>query len=126
MYEYAFAIRTFPANRKSTFNPVLEVKRDHYIESLQMPFALPPATDNQRDQNRPGISQKGARPFSFMQTRKLKIEEEGDRWRGIKPKIRIMGKWLERAGFKPGQHVHISCVAQGVIEMRFVEKSITP
>jgi hypothetical protein len=61
-----------------------------------------------------------------MQTRKLKIEEEGDRWRGIKPKIRIMGKWLERAGFKPGQHVQISCVAKGVIEMRSIQPSDVP
>jgi hypothetical protein len=61
-----------------------------------------------------------------MQTRKLKIEEEGDRWKGIKPKIRVMGKWLERAGFKPGQHVQISCVSPGMIEMRFVGESTTP
>jgi hypothetical protein len=33
--------------------------------------------------------------------RTLKIEADGDRWKGIKPKIRLMGRWLERAGFRP-------------------------
>ena len=38
--------------------------------------------------------------------RTLKIEAEGDFWRGLtKPKIRLMGRWLERAGFNPGQRV---------------------
>lgn len=51
--------------------------------------------------------------------RKLKIEAEGDGWKGIvKPKMRLMGRWLERAGFKPGSHVHVTCVAPGVIELR--------
>lgn len=51
-------------------------------------------------------------------SRTLKIEEDGDRWRGIKPKIRLIGKWLERAGFKPGKHVSVVCVAPGLIELR--------
>jgi hypothetical protein len=51
--------------------------------------------------------------------RRLKIEAEGDFWKGItKPKIRLAGRWLERAGFKPGHHVHVTCVAPGVIELR--------
>ena len=51
--------------------------------------------------------------------RTLKIEEDGDSWKGvIKPKIRLMGRWLERAGFKPGTRVHITCVAPGIIELR--------
>lgn len=51
--------------------------------------------------------------------RTLKIEESGDSWRGlIKPKIRLMGRWLERAGFKPGQRVQVTCVAPGVLELR--------
>jgi cell division inhibitor SulA len=49
----------------------------------------------------------------------LKIEEEGDRWKGkIKPKIRLTGHWLERAGFKPGNHVRVTRKAPGVIELR--------
>jgi hypothetical protein len=51
--------------------------------------------------------------------RTLKIEADGDAWKGtIKPKIRLMGRWPERAGFKPDTHVHVRCVAPGVIELR--------
>jgi cell division inhibitor SulA len=51
--------------------------------------------------------------------RMLQIEKDGDRWRGvIKPKIRLMGRWLERAGFKPGNRVQVTSVAPGVIELR--------
>ena len=49
----------------------------------------------------------------------LKIEADGDAWKGaIKPKIRLMGRWLERAGFKPDTRVRVRCVAPGVIELR--------
>ncbi len=49
--------------------------------------------------------------------RKMKIEAEGDIWKGLTiPKIRLTGRWLERAGFKPGHHFHVTCVALGVIE----------
>lgn len=64
-------------------------------------------------------------PAFFMQTnnetkvRKLKIEEHGDGWKsGLKPKIRLMGCWLQKAGFKPGSHVHIVCVSPGILEVR--------
>lgn len=63
-------------------------------------------------------------PAIFMQTnektvRRLKIEEHGEGWQGLlKPKIRLMGRWLERAGFKPGSYVHIAFVAPGVLELR--------
>jgi len=51
--------------------------------------------------------------------RMLKIEADGDFWKGLlKPKIRLVGRWLERAGFKPGNHVHVTCVAPGLIELR--------
>ena len=51
--------------------------------------------------------------------RSLQIEADGDAWKGlIKPKIRLMGYWLERAGFRPGTRVHVTCVAPGVIELR--------
>ena len=56
--------------------------------------------------------------------RSLKIEAAGDFFRGlIKPKIRLMGSWLERAGFKPGNRVHVTCIAPGVIELRSHEHS---
>ena len=49
----------------------------------------------------------------------MKIEEHGDHWKGLhKPKIRLVGRWLDRAGFKPGSHVHVICVAPGVLELR--------
>ena len=51
--------------------------------------------------------------------RTLKIEADGDCWKGlIKPKIRLMGRWLERAGFSPGNRVQVTCVSPGVIELR--------
>ena len=51
--------------------------------------------------------------------RTLKIEADGDFWKGPrKPKIRLMGRWLERAGFTPGNRVNVTCVAPGVIELR--------
>ena len=51
--------------------------------------------------------------------RSLKIERDGDYWRGkTKPKIRLIGRWLERAGFIPGSRVHVVCVAPGIIELR--------
>ena len=54
-----------------------------------------------------------------MNTRMLKIEEDGDFWKGkIKPKIRLKGYWLEQAGFKPGNHVTVKSIAHGVIELR--------
>jgi hypothetical protein len=53
--------------------------------------------------------------------RRLKIEEHGDYFKGrIKPKIRLTGQWLERAGFKPGSHVSVTCLAPGVLELRSV------
>ena len=54
-----------------------------------------------------------------LPVRMLKIEADGDFWKGLtKPKIRLMGRWLERAGFSPGNRVHVTCVAPGVIELR--------
>ena len=51
--------------------------------------------------------------------RTLKIEAGGDVWKGtIKPKIRLMGRWLERAGFKPDTRVTVRCLAPGIIELR--------
>jgi hypothetical protein len=55
----------------------------------------------------------------YPSVRTLQIEAEGDFWRGIiKPKIRLIGRWLEQAGFKPGHRVQVTCVAPGVIELR--------
>jgi len=62
------------------------------------------------------------RTESPLPVRKLKIEADGDFWKGLmKPKIRLMGHWLARAGFQPGNRVHVTCVAPGVIELRSLE-----
>lgn len=62
-------------------------------------------------------------PPSESGCRTLKIEEDGDFWRNrAKPKIRLVGRWLERAGFSPGSRVHVTCVAPGVIELRSPSK----
>jgi hypothetical protein len=59
--------------------------------------------------------------------RRLKIEKHGDAWKGrLKPKIRLVGHWLEQAGFKPGNHVHIVCVAPGFLELRSTDGSSQP
>jgi hypothetical protein len=57
-----------------------------------------------------------------IKTRTLKIESTGDFFKGlVKPKIRISGLWLERAGFKPGGRVSIKSIAPGIIELHAVE-----
>jgi len=57
-------------------------------------------------------------------TRTLKIEADGDAWKGgIKPKILLTGRWLEQAGFKPGNHVQVMLLAPGIIELRFRDAS---
>ena len=57
--------------------------------------------------------------------RTLKIEAEGDPWLGsVKPKIRLKGNWLERAGFKPGGRVNITCVTVGVLELRSDDRQL--
>lgn len=54
--------------------------------------------------------------------RQLKIEAVGDFWKGlILPKIRLTGRWLERAGFNPGGRVRVTCVAPGVMELRSLD-----
>lgn len=63
--------------------------------------------------------QSSSRMEARPSVRTLQIEAEGDRWKGlIKPKIRLMGRWLEAAGFPPGHRVQVTCVAPGVIELR--------
>lgn len=54
-----------------------------------------------------------------QRVRTLKIEEDGDPFKGLmRPKIRLMGRWLEQAGFKPGTQVSVTCRAPGIIELR--------
>ena len=54
-----------------------------------------------------------------MKARTLKIEATGDFWRGnVKPTIRLCGKWLDRAGFKPGYRVQVNLVDDGSLVLR--------
>ena len=54
----------------------------------------------------------------------LKIEAIGDfAGRKIKPRIRLSGHWLERAGFKPGHRVEIVLVNPGELSLQFREDS---
>ena len=57
-----------------------------------------------------------------MKARTLKIEATGDFFRRkISPKIRLTGRWLERAGFKPGHRVEVELLETGCLKLRFVE-----
>ena len=56
-----------------------------------------------------------------MHARTLKIEATGDFFRRtVRPKIRLTGQWLERAGFKPGHRVQVELTGEGVLTLRFV------
>ena len=57
-------------------------------------------------------------------TRTLKIEPVGDfAYHRIKPRIRLSGQWLERAGFKPGHWVEISSLKPGELSLQFNENA---
>lgn len=57
----------------------------------------------------------------------LKIEAVGDfARRKVKPRIRLSGYWLERAGFKPGHRVAILSLKPGELTLHFREATDTP
>ncbi len=52
----------------------------------------------------------------------LKIEETGDFYAStVRPRIRLSGRWLEQAGFKPGHRVQVEWIEDGVLSLRFIE-----
>ena len=60
---------------------------------------------------------------SDRQVRSLKIEIAGDFFhQKTKPKIRLAGNWLARAGFKPGHRVEVLLEQPGSLTLRFVEQ----
>jgi hypothetical protein len=64
---------------------------------------------------------------SNLRSRSLKIEATGDFYRKkITPRIRITGKWLERAGFRPGHRVEIRFEQPGTLTLRFMEQANQP
>jgi hypothetical protein len=49
----------------------------------------------------------------------IKVEESGDLfYSGIKPKIRLCGLWLQRAGFVPGNFVSITNPLPGILTLQ--------
>ena len=65
--------------------------------------------------------------YKVMNTRTLKIESTGDFFNGtVSPKIRLSGRWLERAGFKPGHRVEVQISQPGTLTLRFLEQSSQP
>jgi hypothetical protein len=57
-----------------------------------------------------------------VRRRTLKIEAVGDfAHRKIKPRIRLGGHWLERAGFKPGHRAIIHVSRLGELTLQFEE-----
>ena len=57
-------------------------------------------------------------------SRSLKIEATGDFYRKkVIPRIRLNGKWLEQAGFKPGHRAEICVEQPGIMTLRFVKQS---
>jgi hypothetical protein len=62
-----------------------------------------------------------------MNTRTLKIETTGDFWRGkVTPKIRLSGRWLEQAGFKPGHRVEVRLDEPGKLTLCSFEQAQDP
>lgn len=58
----------------------------------------------------------------IAKTRKLKIEAIGDfANRKVRPRIRLGGRWLERAGFKPGHKTEILILSSGKLLLQFKE-----
>jgi hypothetical protein len=56
--------------------------------------------------------------------RSLKIEAIGDfAYHKIKPRIRLSGHWLEKAGFKPGHRAVIHESKPGELTLRFKDQA---
>jgi hypothetical protein len=54
-----------------------------------------------------------------MRPRSLKVEAEGDPWRSkLKPKLRLVGRWLEQMGFPPGGRVEVSPIEPGLLQIK--------
>jgi hypothetical protein len=65
-----------------------------------------------------GRPQSNTAPFPRL----LKIEATGDFYYGhVRPQIRLSGRWLERAGFKPGHRVQVEWIEDGVLSLRVIE-----
>ena len=53
----------------------------------------------------------------------LKVEEVGDFWRKrTVPRIRLKGKWFEKAGILPNHHVEVESPHPGVLVLQLMKK----
>ena len=51
----------------------------------------------------------------------LKVCETGDFWaKKTKPQIRLVGKWLEKAGIPANHHVQVENPKSGVLSLRIL------
>lgn len=65
----------------------------------------------------PGINKPREKPS----VRTLAIEAAGDFCYGkVTPKIRLAGRWLEHAGFRPGHRVEVISEQAGTLTLRFI------
>ena len=79
----------------------------------------------------PFAKQKSQNPsplHELIMTRILTVEPFGDFFGKTitASAVRLKGKWLQRAGFLPGQQVSLKIVGQGAIELRVQTPSETP
>ena len=52
----------------------------------------------------------------------MKVSETGDFWaKNTKPQIRLVGKWLEKAGILPNHHVQVENPQPGVLVLRLID-----
>src|SRR5260221_8417865 len=56
--------------------------------------------------------------------RKLKVEEKFTYVGKLRscPAVRLKGKWLEAAGFRPGKYLELAVISQGVLELRIINE----
>jgi Toxin SymE, type I toxin-antitoxin system len=72
----------------------------------------------------PQQTQQEPLPARTMRPRILTIEKTGDAYAGkVRPRIRLAGRWLEKAGFKPGHRVQVEWIDDGVISLRLIHGS---
>jgi len=81
-----------------------------------------PARTGAGDERLAMTAQEHQDAFVPEQLRSLKIQPVGDFWRKkVKPQILLSGKWLEKAGFKPGHRVQV-IVQPGLLTLRFQDQ----
>ncbi len=78
--------------------------------------------DSSQGLSSPSPAQPGDQGRQAPRPRILKIEETGDFYASkVRPRIRLSGRWLEGAGFRPGHRVQIDWIEDGVLALRFIK-----